>query len=126
MTPKFHSLRITDIRQETEDTVSIAFEIPEELKSDYAYEAGQYLTLKATIDGEDVRRSYSLCSAPYENEWRVAVKQVENGKFSTYANNNLKVGDNIDVMTPAGNFRIKSSDQGSKKLASSLGSTSGV
>lgn len=114
MTPKFHSLRIADIRQETDDTVSIAFDIPDELKNDYAFESGQYLTLKADIDGEDTRRSYSLCSAPFENEWRVAVKQVENGKFSTYANNELKVGDMIEVMTPTGNFKIKPDSSSSR------------
>lgn len=104
MTPKFHTLTISDIRKETEDTVSIAFEIPTAIKNDYAFKPGQYLTLKALIDGEDTRRSYSLCSAPFENEWRVAVKQIENGKFSTYANNSLSIGQSMEVMTPAGNF----------------------
>ncbi len=104
MTPKFHTLHIADIRKETEDTVSIAFEIPDALKNDYSFLAGQYLTLRSTINGDDVRRSYSLCSAPFEVEWRVAVKQVENGVFSSFANNNLKQGDSLDVMTPTGNF----------------------
>lgn len=107
MTPKFHKLTVSDVRKETEDTVSIAFEIPSDLKSDYTFFSGQYLTLRATIDGEDVRRSYSLCSAPVENEWRVAVKQVENGKFSTYANSHIRKGQQIDVMTPTGNFMLK-------------------
>lgn len=106
MTPKFHSLRIADIRHETEDTVSIAFDVPETLQADYAFHAGQYLTLKAQIDGEEVRRSYSLCSAPHENEWRVAIKQVEGGKFSTYANATLAVGQDIEVMTPTGYFSV--------------------
>ncbi|MCH2231447.1 MAG: phenylacetate-CoA oxygenase/reductase subunit PaaK [Crocinitomicaceae bacterium] len=106
MTPKFHTLKINDVKKETEDTVSISFEVPKELKDDYAFESGQYLTLKADINGEDVRRSYSLCSSPFENEWRVAVKQVENGKFSTYANHELKSGMEMDVMTPSGNFKI--------------------
>lgn len=104
MTPKFHTLQIADIRKETEDTVSIAFEIPDALKNDYSFLAGQYLTLRSTINGEDVRRSYSLCSAPFEGDWRVAVKQVDKGVFSTYANNDLKKGDVLDVMTPTGNF----------------------
>ena len=107
MTPKFHTLTIADIRKETEDTVSIAFTIPEALKSEYKYLSGQYLTLKAMINGEDVRRSYSLCSAPFENEWRIAVKQIENGKFSTFANNDLNIGDQLEVMTPTGNFKIE-------------------
>jgi ring-1,2-phenylacetyl-CoA epoxidase subunit PaaE len=104
MTPKFHTLTISDIRKETEDTVSIAFEIPNDLKENYSYKPGQYLTLKALINGEDTRRSYSLCSSPIENEWRVAIKQIENGKFSTYANNELKIGQSLEVMTPTGNF----------------------
>lgn len=106
MTPKFHSLRIADVRHETEDTVSISFDVPETLQADYAFQAGQYLTLKAQIDGEEVRRSYSLCSAPHENEWRVAIKQVEGGKFSTYANAKLAVGQDMEVMTPTGNFSV--------------------
>jgi ring-1,2-phenylacetyl-CoA epoxidase subunit PaaE len=104
MTPKFHTLTISDIRKETEDTVSVAFQIPAELKADYQFISGQYLTLKAIINGEDIRRSYSLCSAPHEGEWRVAIKQVENGKFSTFANNELKKGDQLEVMTPTGMF----------------------
>ena len=107
MTPKFHTLKICDVRKETDDTVSIAFEIPSELLSDYSYISGQYLTLRTMIDGEDIRRSYSLCSAPHENEWRVAVKQVENGKFSTFANNELKAGQDLDVMTPTGGFALR-------------------
>jgi|TARA_R110000737_G_scaffold222262_1_gene237543 ring-1,2-phenylacetyl-CoA epoxidase subunit PaaE len=104
MTPKFHTLKISEITRETEDCVSVAFSIPKELKSDYIYQAGQYLTLKHPIGEEDIRRSYSLCSAPFENEWRVAIKKVENGKFSTYANDLLKVGDELEVMTPMGKF----------------------
>ena len=99
-------MRIADVRHETEDTVSIAFDVPETLQADYSFQAGQYLTLKALIDGEEVRRSYSLCSAPYEHEWRVAIKQVEGGKFSTYANANLAVGQDMEVMTPTGNFSV--------------------
>ncbi|MCE2744193.1 MAG: phenylacetate-CoA oxygenase/reductase subunit PaaK [Fluviicola sp.] len=114
MTPKFHSLTISDIRKETEDTVSIAFEIPTDLRLDYTFKPGQYLTLKALIDGEDTRRSYSLCSAPHENEWRVAVKQIENGKFSTYANNQLTVGQSLEVMTPTGNFHAVIENNNSK------------
>jgi ring-1,2-phenylacetyl-CoA epoxidase subunit PaaE len=114
MTPKFNVLKINDIRQETEDAVSIAFDVPENLKSDYNYKAGQYLTLRSTINNEDVRRSYSLCSAPYENEWRVAIKQVENGVFSTFANYDLKIGDEIQVMTPMGNFKVETDSKAKK------------
>lgn len=117
MTPKFHALQIADIRKETEDTVSIAFEVPSELKKDYSFKAGQYLTLKTMIKGEDTRRSYSLCSAPHENEWRVAVKQVENGLFSTYANVSLKKGDTLEVMTPTGNFCVEPEEKSAKSYA---------
>lgn len=117
MTPRFHTLEIKDVRKETSDSVSIAFEIPNELKKDYRYLPGQYLTLKTIIDSEEVRRSYSLCSAPFENEWRIAIKQVENGKFSTFANQSLKIGDTIDVMTPNGNFALKSEENNQKSYA---------
>jgi len=106
MTPKFHTLTVLDVNRETEDAVSILFDIPSELNDDYTYVSGQYLTLRATINNEDIRRSYSLCSAPFENQWRVAVKQVENGQFSTYANNVLKAGMKMEVMTPTGNFKF--------------------
>ena len=110
MTPKFHNLTVKDIRKETRDTVSISFAIPKDLEADYNYESGQYLTLKTNINNEEIRRSYSLCSSPFEKEWRVAVKQIENGVFSTYANKVLKVGDKLDVMTPAGNFKVTTSN----------------
>jgi len=125
MKPTFHSLIISDVIKETEDTVSIAFDIPSELSDAYSFESGQYLTLKADIDGEDVRRSYSLCSSPYENEWRVAVKQVPDGKFSTYANNELRAGMKLEVMTPAGNFSL-STDAGNKKSYILFAAGSGV
>lgn len=114
MTPTFHKLIIKDVKKETEDTVSIAFDVPSTLETDYKFTSGQYLTLKAVIDNEDVRRSYSLSSAPFENEWRVAIKQVENGKFSTFANSNLKAGMELEVMTPAGNFTIETNNENKK------------
>lgn len=104
MTPKFHTLQVASFIKETEDTVSIRFALPEHLVSEYTYLSGQYLTLRTTIEGEDLRRSYSLCSAPHEQVIRVAIKQVENGKFSSYANQHLHEGDFMEVMTPAGNF----------------------
>jgi len=106
MTPKFHTLTVLDVNRETEDAVSILFDVPSELIADYAFVSGQYLTLRATVNNEDIRRSYSLCSSPFENQWRVAVKQVEKGKFSTYANNELKPGMKMEVMTPTGNFKF--------------------
>ncbi len=100
----FHSLQVNDVRKETSDTVSVSFSIPEELSKDYHFIPGQYITLKTIINGEDVRRAYSICSAPYENELRVAIKKVPNGVFSTYANTLLKAGDVLEVMTPNGHF----------------------
>jgi ring-1,2-phenylacetyl-CoA epoxidase subunit PaaE len=104
MNPTFHNLVIKDVRKETEDAVSIAFEVPENLANQYAFKPGQYLTLRAMIDGEDVRRSYSICAGLNDHELRVAVKEVPQGKFSTYANRQLQVGDTLAVMTPTGNF----------------------
>ncbi|MGB0805593.1 MAG: 1,2-phenylacetyl-CoA epoxidase subunit PaaE [Salibacteraceae bacterium] len=102
---QFNTLTVNDVRKETNDTVSVAFSIPSEInKDDYAFIPGQYITLKTTIDGEDVRRAYSVCSSPSENELRVAIKQVPGGVFSTYANNTLKIGDSLEVMTPMGHF----------------------
>lgn len=104
MKPTFHTLTIADVNEETSDCCSIAFEVPSHLKQDYQFIQGQYLTLKADINGEDVRRSYSICSSPNGEELRVAIKQVPQGKFSTYANQQLKKGDQLEVMTPAGKF----------------------
>lgn len=107
MSTTFHSLEIKDIKRETAETVSIYFNVPADLRSEYEYEAGQYLTLRATINGEDIRRSYSICTAPFEADMAVSVKQIENGIFSTFANQELKVGDKLQVMPPQGNFIVK-------------------
>ncbi|RMD96612.1 MAG: phenylacetic acid degradation protein, partial [Bacteroidetes bacterium] len=104
---RFHSLKIKDIRQETPECVSLAFEVPESLREEFSFLPGQHLTLKTILDGEDVRRNYSLCSCPSENEWRIAIKKIPGGKFSTYANEQLKVGDSIEVMPPIGKFTCK-------------------
>lgn len=104
MTPKFHTLKVKEVKREIDDAVSVSFEVPDTLKKDFLFLPGQYLTLKTDIEGEEVRRSYSICSAPYENELRVAVKKVPGGKFSTFANDVLKPGDELDVMTPTGKF----------------------
>lgn len=104
MNPTFHKLEVIDIRRETEDAVSFAVGVPDELKEKFNYQPGQYLTFKMESDGEEIRRSYSICSGINEDELRVAVKEVPNGRFSTFANRTLKVGDTLDVMTPIGNF----------------------
>ena len=102
----FYNLKVADIYKETEDTSVVTFEIPVELKEQFQFRHGQHLTLKAEIDGEDIRRSYSLCSSPFENLWKVAVKQIPEGKFSTYINEKVKVGDKIEVMSPSGTFGV--------------------
>src|SRR6476659_11170948 len=96
---RFHTLKIKDIRRETADAVSIAFDVPPQKQPEYQFKQGQYVTLKLNIDGEEVRRSYSLCSSPFgEKELRVAIKEVAGGKLSTYINRQLKVGEPIEVM----------------------------
>lgn len=117
MKPTFHTLKIKDIRKETDDCCSIAFEVPEPLAANYVFTQGQYLTLKTNINGEEVRRSYSICTSPLDKDLRVAVKQIENGKFSTYANHSLKKGDMIDVMTPTGNFNTELNPNNQKHYA---------
>lgn len=107
MSTTFHNLKIKQIKRETAQTVSLFFEVPAELKKEFKYKAGQYLTLRATINGEDVRRSYSICTAPHEEDLAVSVKQIEKGLFSNYANQELKVGDHIEVMPPEGNFKVE-------------------
>lgn len=101
---KFYALKIKDIRQETAECVSIALDVPSDLQATFAYKSGQYLTFRSKINEKEVRRSYSICSSPLDNEWRVAVKKVENGVFSTFANEQLKRGDTLDVMPPSGHF----------------------
>ena len=104
--PKFHRLAIDDLRRETSDAVSMTFAIPGELAEDYAFAPGQYLTLRTTMDGEEVRRSYSICSSPDDHELRIAVKKVDGGAFSSWALDELKSGDELDVMTPTGRFGV--------------------
>lgn len=104
--PRFHTLRIRDIRREAPDAVSLAFDIPGDLAGDYAFEPGQYLTLRSTLDGEDMRRSYSICTSPHEGELRIGVKKVSGGPFSTWLNDSVKPGDEIAVMTPTGRFGL--------------------
>ena len=104
MATHFHQLTIADIRKETPDCVSIAFEVPDELKPAYQFKHGQNLTLRTLINNEEVRRSYSICSSPTDNELRVAIKKAPYGKFSVWANNMLKKGDVLEVLPPTGTF----------------------
>ncbi|UTD15619.1 ferredoxin--NADP reductase [Tenacibaculum mesophilum] len=100
----FYKLTIEEIIKETKDAVSILFNVPADLKSKFQFIAGQYITLKTIIKGEEVRRAYSICAAPKSNQLKVAVKAVENGKFSTFATTQLKKGDELEVAVPEGKF----------------------
>ncbi len=102
-TPHFHALKVKEVHPETSDCVLISFDVPESLKETFHFLPGQYLTLRKIIDGVEVRRSYSICAAPGD-ELRVAVKKVEQGKFSGFANLELKAGDELEVMPPLGKF----------------------
>ena len=104
--PRFHRLAVNDLRREAPDAVSLTFAIPKELAGDYSFAPGQYLTLRTTMDGEEVRRSYSICSGPDDGELRIAVKKVDGGAFSSWAADELKTGDELDVMTPTGRFGV--------------------
>jgi ring-1,2-phenylacetyl-CoA epoxidase subunit PaaE len=104
MSIHFHPLKIKEVQKETADCVSVLFEIPEDLKKKFAFQPGQSLAMRATINGEEVRRTYSLCSSPLDEEWKVAIKKVAGGLFSIYANDTLKAGDVLDVMEPTGKF----------------------
>ena len=103
MSTHFHKLTIRDIRNETSECVSIAFNIPEELKKEFGFVQGQNITIKAVINDEEIRRSYSICTSPLENELRIAVKKISNGKFSSYVDN-LKRNDELEILPPTGKF----------------------
>ncbi|RCT56067.1 2Fe-2S iron-sulfur cluster-binding protein [Winogradskyella sp. KYW1333] len=103
---QFYNLKIKDIYKETDDCSVLTIDVPDALKNEFSFHQGQHLTLKADINGEDVRRSYSLCSSPVEDKWQVAVKQILGGKFSTYVNESLDAGQNIEVMAPSGTFGV--------------------
>ena len=119
----FHSLKVIDIKNEASDTVSVAFEIPEGDKSTFDYTSGQYLTLKFNINGNEERRSYSMCSSPFSGEpIRIAVKRVDKGLVSNHINDVIKVGDQIEVMSPQGNFTLETSLEQKTYVAFAAGS----
>ena len=89
----FYKLHIKEVKKETSNAISVVFSVPDELKTAYQFVAGQYVNLKLTLDGKEIRRAYSICSSPNSGELRIAIKSVKNGHFSTFANENLKVGD---------------------------------
>lgn len=103
---KFYPLSVAKVKHETRDAIAVTFTVPPELKSTFAYQQGQHLTLRALIDGEDVRRSYSICSAVQDETLRVAIKRTPGGLFSSWANESLQPGATLDVMPPMGHFNV--------------------
>jgi ring-1,2-phenylacetyl-CoA epoxidase subunit PaaE len=103
----FHPLRVDAVEQLTADAVAITFAVPPQVREAYAFTPGQHVTLRAVLDGQEVRRSYSICSPPSQGRLRVAVKRLEGGLFSGHATTGLRVGDVVDVMRPAGRFGVR-------------------
>jgi ring-1,2-phenylacetyl-CoA epoxidase subunit PaaE len=123
MSIHFHKLKIKDIRKETDDCISISFDIPEALKDTFIFQHGQNITLKQDLEGQETRRSYSICTSPFDNDLRVAVKKVEGGLFSGFAHSTLKAGDELEVLPPTGRFNtILHPGHAKKYLAFAAGS----
>jgi ring-1,2-phenylacetyl-CoA epoxidase subunit PaaE len=123
MASHFHPIRVKEVIKETADCVSVSFDIPIELKDTFTFHEGQNITIKKILNGEEIRRSYSICAAPYENKLKVAIKKVEAGLFSTYANEELKAGDTLDIMPPIGKFRCKNKSGNYLAIAAGSGIT---
>ena len=113
----FYKLQIKEVKRETANAVSIVFNVPAELKPAYKFTAGQYINLKLTLDGKEIRRAYSICSSPESGELRIAIKSVKNGLFSKFANDNIKVGDLIEVGQPEGKFTFEPHSDRQKNYA---------
>jgi ring-1,2-phenylacetyl-CoA epoxidase subunit PaaE len=117
MAAHFHSLVVKEIRRETADCVSVLLDVPANLQAAFTFTQGQNITIKKQLDGQEIRRSYSICSAPYQNELKVAIKKVPGGKFSHFANEKLQQGDMLDVMSPVGKFNTTLCQQQQKHYA---------
>jgi ring-1,2-phenylacetyl-CoA epoxidase subunit PaaE len=123
MAPHFRKLAIKDIRRETADCISLSLEIPQNLLEEFRFRQGQNITIRAFLNGEEIRRSYSICSSPLDNELRVAVKRVVDGRFSGHANDRLQKGDVLEVLAPSGKFYTElDAGQQKKYLAFAAGS----
>src|ERR1700722_4835765 len=103
----FKRLIVKEVRKETTDCVSVAFEVPPSLREAFQFKHGQNITIKMVMEGEEMRRSYSICSSPLDNELRIAIKKVADGKFSTYANELLQKGETLEVLPPTGKFHTE-------------------
>lgn len=121
----FHTLKVKEVKKQTQSCVSVSFDIPAALQQDFTFSQGQNITLKKIIDGEEIRRSYSICTAPFENELTVAVKKVDGGKFSSYANDILQAGDELEVLPPTGKFNTVL-DAANKKNYTAFAAGSGI
>jgi len=123
---KFFPLRIKNIIRETTQAVSLEFEIPQELKSEFSFKAGQYVTVKTNIEGKEVRRAYSLCTPPTDETFKVTVKEVEGGTFSVLANNKLQAGDVLEVHPPEGKFIFEPSKDERPRTYAAFAAGSGI
>lgn len=121
MAEHFHALRVAEVVPETSEASSIRFEMPPELRDRFAFRAGQHLTLRVMIEGEEVRRNYSLCTAPDEHDWMVTVKRIGGGLFSNWVGDQLKAGDTVDVMPPHGSFTTEFDPAKSRHLVAIAG-----
>jgi ring-1,2-phenylacetyl-CoA epoxidase subunit PaaE len=122
----FHSLEIVELRRETEDAVTLAFAVPGELRDEYRFVQGQHLALRVRLDGAELRRTYSLCGAAGEELLRIAIKRHAQGRFSTWANEQLKVGDRVDVLAPAGSFHTPLDPAAKPRLYIAFAAGSGI
>jgi len=113
----FHSLVISEVKQETPNAVSITFQIPVDLKEKFSFQAGQYITIKHLVDETEIRRAYSICSAPKSGLLTIGVKKVDRGRFSVFANTQLKAGDTVEVMVPGGKFILAPDAKNAKNYA---------
>jgi len=113
----FHQLKVKNIQREAKKAISVVFEVPENLKASYLFKAGQYITLKTIINGHEIRRDYSICSSPQSGELKIAIKEVKDGTFSAYANNQLKIGDILEIAPPKGRFVFTPNDNITKNIA---------
>jgi ring-1,2-phenylacetyl-CoA epoxidase subunit PaaE len=125
MASHFRTLQVEDIRHETADCVSISFLIPPELREEFRFRQGQNITVRTRLNGEEIRRSYSICSSPLENELRIAVKKVPEGLFSSYANDRLRKGEKLDLLPPTGKFYTEL-DAASRKHYLAFAAGSGI
>ncbi len=122
---EFHELQVSDIEELTEDSVSITLAVPRELHEKFSFTPGQHVTVRATVDGQDVRRSYSICTKPEEGRLRIGVKRLEGGAFSTYATRRLRPGDTLGVTPPVGEFTLVP-DLGADRHLCAIAAGSGI